>query len=414
MIDSRAVQATGSTDRSFTLAIEAPVALTTAHEVQLLRAALERNPTAPVLREKLAFLVFTTDHFDEAIALLEGLVAEAPRFGLLHVLTSAYLSREMARDDVCAEGAARQALEHADGDAQRGAALALLGKCLARQDRLDEARTALRAALTAAPNNADAYKRLVAIALKTGDVAEAIAVSEDLFGQGVAHSRLLVGRTLALATSGRIDAARAAIGLDRYLTRRQLEPPPGWPTIAVFNTAIKGELARHPDLRYDRYGSASTRTWRIDQPAIAGTVAIPALQGAIQAAVMDYVHGLPEPDVHPWVRARPSVALLHNWCVMTDADGFEEWHVHQHGWLSGVYYVDVPPTVAAATGREGCIAFGLPEDLVGGAVANAYGEQIVRPANGLLLLFPSHTYHRTFAHGSAHRRICLAFDIKPQ
>jgi hypothetical protein len=29
------------------------------------------------------------------------------------------------------------------------------------------------------------------------------------------------------------------------------------------------------------------------------------------------------------------------------------------------------------------------------------------------MLFPSHAYHRTFAHESTERRICVAFDVRP-
>jgi hypothetical protein len=29
------------------------------------------------------------------------------------------------------------------------------------------------------------------------------------------------------------------------------------------------------------------------------------------------------------------------------------------------------------------------------------------------MLFPSHSYHRTFAHGLDQRRVCFAFDVRP-
>src|SRR5690606_12941885 len=143
----------------------------------------------------------------------------------------------------------------------------------------------------------------------------------------------------------------------------------------------------------DRYGTASSKTWRVDEPAFASSLAIPALQVLIRQAVLDHVARL---DMHDsiWTRGRPTGGILHNWCVLTDADGFEEWHVHQSGWMSGVYYVDVPPALASHNGREGCIAFGLPELLVGEDNARAYGETLVRPEPGLLMLFPSHAYHR--------------------
>jgi hypothetical protein len=169
---------------------------------------------------------------------------------------------------------------------------------------------------------------------------------------------------------------------------------------------------KHPSLRYDRYGTASTNTWRIDEPAAGGSDLVLLLQQSIVTAVNDYVGRLADQH-HPWVKARPENGILHNWCVITDGDGYEEWHVHQNGWLSGVYYIAVPDRIVTGADTAGCIAFGLPDDLVGSDAAAAFGTRIERPASGTLLMFPSHCYHRTFAHGDHGRRICLAFDIWP-
>jgi uncharacterized protein (TIGR02466 family) len=136
--------------------------------------------------------------------------------------------------------------------------------------------------------------------------------------------------------------------------------------------------------------------------------------------LLDMIRGALDKDLaqydatdHPWAATRPREAMLRSWCVITESDGFEGWHVHQFGWLSGVYYVRVPPAISQGTGRQGCLAFGLPEELAGSAAAEAYGEHIVRPREGLMLSFPSHAYHRTYAHGSRDKRICIAFDLRP-
>ena len=99
--------------------------------------------------------------------------------------------------------------------------------------------------------------------------------------------------------------------------------------------------------------------------------------------------------------------------LITGGDGFENWHLHPFAWLSGVYYVRVPDQIANGNSRNGCIAFGLPEDLAGKAGAEAYGQRLVRPQEGLMLTFPSHAYHRTYPHETAGKRICFAFDVRP-
>ena len=395
----------------FTLEIERPLALAKSQEIVLLRKAVEANPASVPLRAKLALYLFIQDQFDEAIILYRGLLAEAPAAAWAVMLAECHISKETPADDRASEQMARRAAELAAEPYERAQALAALGKALTRQGRRDEARVALLAALEADPAEVNAYKRLATLDLEAGAPDETLRVADGLIAQGVGHARLLVARALALATLGRIDEARDAVGLERFLHRETLSPPPGWRDIAALNADIRTELERHPDLRFNRYGTASTSTWRVDQPAFDSSVAIPALQELIRQAVLAQVARL-DAESSVWTRLRPASGMLHNWCVLTDAEGFEEWHVHQGGWMSGVYYVDVPPEVAAGSGREGCIAFGLPEELVGADNARAYGETIVRPEPGLLMLFPSHCYHRTFAHGSDGRRICLAFDIQ--
>jgi uncharacterized protein (TIGR02466 family) len=105
--------------------------------------------------------------------------------------------------------------------------------------------------------------------------------------------------------------------------------------------------------------------------------------------------------------------LLSSWCVITEREGFEDWHTHPQGWMSGVYYVEVPQSVSDGEGEAGCLALGLPEGLVGEEASAIFGRQVVRPRAGLLVLFPSHCYHRTFPHRSPGRRIGISFDLRP-
>jgi hypothetical protein len=69
--------------------------------------------------------------------------------------------------------------------------------------------------------------------------------------------------------------------------------------------------------------------------------------------------------------------------------------------------------VSHGDGEAGCLAFGLPDELIGKDAADAYGVEIARPTAGLSMLFPSHVYHRTFPHAARENRICLAFDLWP-
>jgi hypothetical protein len=396
--------------------------LTLLQELAIVRLAYDRSPT-PMMRVRLAALFLVCDAFDDLIALLSPHLDLG--FGEDMLLVQAYLARETPQDTLRARIVADLALALATDDAQRAAALAARGKAETRLGDIGAARVTLGMALRLDPHEKDACKRLAALDLAANDPAAVLAMADDLTGRGAAHARLFAARALAHAQAGATDAARDAAGLDDLADMTTLAPPPGWDDIHAFNAALAEELLAHPGLRYERYGTASALTWRIDSPATREAPLVRLLLAQIASAIDAHLGQIAALD-HPWARARPAAATLRSWCVITESDGFETWHVHQFGWLSGVYYVRVPDSIAQGgkdrgtssggdddVGNGGCLAFGMPAELVGDDAAAAFGTRIVRPHDGLMLAFPSHTYHRTFPHGLREKRICVAFDLRP-
>ncbi len=386
--------------------------ITAADECALVMAAYARNPTSELLRDRLAVLFNRNDRFAEAIDLYSGIDPYRLGFSEVLVLVHAHMSLEQPSDTARAAELATIAFEVADQGFQRAAALAARGKAQRRLGRIDAAEQSLRDALSNDPHNKDACKRLASLHFDAGAPHRVLDDMGRLDAQGVGHSRLFAAQTLALAQLGRIDEARAQDGRDRFAYHGTLATPPGFDDLDSFNAALARELLTHPGLRYESYGTASEQTWRIDAPATGEAPHIRQLLDALAGTIDAHLAALPD-DAHPWLRARPDTGVLHSWCVITESTGFETWHVHQFGWLSGVYYVQIPDSIADGRDAGGCIAFGIPEDTVGDDAARAFGSTLVRPSAGTVMLFPSHCYHRTFPHGSAERRICVAFDIWP-
>jgi hypothetical protein len=361
------------------------------------------------MRERLAALLTLADAFDEIV----GLLSAAPDRSFLEeiMLAQGGLALETPEGAALARTAADRALLIAASDPARSSALAARAKAEMRLGEAAAARASLDDALLLDPANKDACKRIAALELAEGSAEDLLELTDRLAAKGVAHSRLFAARALAQARSGDIAAARETIGFEAFHHAAELAPPPGWSSISAFNAALAEELLVHPALRYERYGTASELTWRIDAPATGDAPHVRLLLDQISAAIRSHLERIAPAD-HPWVRARPASALLRSWCVITESDGYETWHVHQFGWLSGVYYVRVPEAISSGTGPGGCLSFGLPDELAGPEAAN-YAAQLVRPAEGLMLAFPSHAYHRTFPHGTGEKRICLAFDLRP-
>ena len=388
---------------------EAAKRLTPQQELKLLRGAHGSNPTSRTLRLRLASLMNANDEYAATIALLEG--ADDLGFGETITLALAMLAQETPEASRSACELAERAFLLAEDDRGRAEALAHKGKAQVRLGD-DAALGTFTAALELNPHNKNACKRLAALHLGRGDAHAVLAMTADLRARGAGHSRLFAAQALALARAGEDAKAREVVALDRFLSRRQLAPPPGWESIEAFNRALAAELATHPGLRRDRYGSAAQLSWRIESPVCDAAPLSTALAQALAAHVEQGI-AAHAAEKHPWLQARPPAGILHSWCAITEDVGYEDWHVHQYGWLSGVYYVSVPPSVAHGEDRGGCIGFGLPADLAGEAAAERFGLELIRPREGMALFFPSHAYHRTFAHGARERRVCIAFDIWP-
>ncbi|MBD3730897.1 MAG: hypothetical protein IE933_14450 [Sphingomonadales bacterium] len=381
-------------------------------EARVIGEAVARNPENDNLRARLAGLLIELDEFDRVIDLLGGVAPSRLASSEWLKLAKAAFSRRRPGDLELAEAAAAHALESADSEPVVALALSELAKADFRRELREQGVDRLEQALELDPACRLAFKRLSRELLRRGDCARALEVAEGIWSRGLHHTRALAVRTIALARLGRIEEARVCSGIDSNVTQCQLPAPPGWADLASFNRRLADELLQNPGLRFDRYGVASQNTFRVDTPQMVNAPAVSALIAMLAERVSDHVSSMGDyPDL--WREARPERAQLQSWSVHAQPDGYEEWHIHPHGWMSGGYYVDVPTDVVRGSDERGCIAFGLPGSSASADVCTAFGTRVLRPQPGSLVLFPSQLHHRTFAHQSSGRRICLAFDIVP-
>lgn len=392
------------------LIAEPPKRLTGREERALLQRALAQRD-APAIRLKLAQLHNRLDEFGDAITLLDSYGAPGD-FISAKALIAALMGRGEPGDIDRALAAAKLAEDLADDDLCRADARCDQAAALLRSGHMAQGEQALEAALALDPANDEAFRRLSGLWLWRREADRTLALADALEARGVAHVQLLGQRTKALTMHGDIAAARELVGLDRFLFQTTPPAPGGWPDLPSFHAALAQELFDSPGLRNGRHGTASVESLRVDEPATAATPAMRALQQLIVAFAKQATDNLPA-EGHRWLTMRPASAHLRMWCVITEAAGWERWHMHPLGWATGGYYVEVPKAVQHGSGPAGCLEFGLPDHRIGRETAAAFGSRLVRPQPGLLNLFPSHAYHRTHPHGAEGRRICIAFDLIP-
>ena len=99
-----------------------------------------------------------------------------------------------------------------------------------------------------------------------------------------------------------------------------------------------------------------------------------------------------------------------SWSVRLRTSGHHANHVHPRGWISSACYVELPDVMNDARSDQGILTFGEPGIAT---TPTLKAEHSVRPAVGMLVLFPSYFWHGTVPFASDQPRLTVAFDAVP-
>uniref|UniRef100_A0A486XRH9 TPR domain protein n=1 Tax=Rheinheimera sp. BAL341 TaxID=1708203 RepID=A0A486XRH9_9GAMM len=138
-------------------------------------------------------------------------------------------------------------------------------------------------------------------------------------------------------------------------------------------------------------------------------VLLQQLREAILSQARTFIASLKRDANHPFLsRLSQQLGFQGSWSVKLANEGFHKSHFHPMGWLSGVYYVDVPTAVERE--GQGWLVFGRPD------IPNVSydGDYAVKPQPGMLVLFPSFMWHGTNPFSDNAHRVTVAFDLIPQ
>jgi Tfp pilus assembly protein PilF len=109
-----------------------------------------------------------------------------------------------------------------------------------------------------------------------------------------------------------------------------------------------------------------------------------------------------------FIKKWPAEKNITGWHIMLKEQGYHNFHIHQSGWLSGVIYLKVVPSLDK---NEGAITFSV----AGSNISNSNLPEIIHsPAVGDIVLFPSSLYHGTIPFSTDTDRIVVSFDLKPR
>ena len=98
---------------------------------------------------------------------------------------------------------------------------------------------------------------------------------------------------------------------------------------------------------------------------------------------------------------------LFGWHVILQQQGYQDPHIHPAGWLSGVIYLKVVPSLEK---NEGAIEFSLNAQNYSDVKSPKFMHQ---PKKGDIVFFPSSLHHRTIPFTTNTDRIIISFDLLP-
>ena len=277
---------------------------------------------------------------------------------------------------------------------------------------MDDAIMSFRDALAIQPKFLDALTNLALALINVGNSQEAVKVTAACLEVDPGNVEALATRSVALNEVGDKDSFRKLVDIDRLLQKIQIDAPPEFDDLAGFNDALARHVRSHPSLKFAPPEHA-TRGGRHSGDLLTkpkGPMA--AFERIVGVSFDRYVATLPTGLNHPFLARMPSRWSLSIWGLVLPAQGYQVPHIHHSGWISGCYYVQVSEAVAEPEeGHEGWIEFGRPQSIYHtSAPPNVH---LVRPEEGLMVLFPSFFFHRTIPFNADVDRICIAFDIEP-
>ncbi len=246
--------------------------------------------------------------------------------------------------------------------------------------------------------------------LGVGEADEALSVCRRLLDRNPDDQNALARQATALRLKG--DPAYAALyDYDRHVRAYEIETPEGWASLPAYLSDLSAALTRlhgfstAPFDQSLRGGSQTSQNLAMSLDPV-----IVAFFKAIDAPIRAHMEHLRSDPEGMGRRYLGDYELAGSWSVFLRPNGYHVNHIHNEGWLSSAFYVELP-TSPPEDPHAGWIKFGEP----GVPTAPRLGpEHFVQPQPGRLVLFPSYMWHGTVPFASDERRITIAFDVQPR
>lgn len=251
--------------------------------------------------------------------------------------------------------------------------------------------------------------------MKLGRFADALEATERHRATGAESANVSAYRAQALWELNEDAMANDLSDPDRFVQSRMPAAPEGYADMATFNQALVEAVSSHPTLtdRWDptlRAARGGRITTDIFADGLERPPAIEALHRMIAREVETLAGGLEHVDGHPFLGRRPKQPLkIVSWANIMPGQGVQAPHIHNLGWLSGVYYPKLPSAMGDDGDHAGWLGFGRPG--YGVEVVRSPNIRFLKPETGMMACFPSYLWHWTEPFAGQEERVSIAFDV---
>jgi predicted Zn-dependent protease len=287
----------------------------------------------------------------------------------------------------------------------------LLSQVLRESGRLVEAETEALEAAAALPEDPAVIENVVSVLLSRGRPEDALPFIRAQRARTPESQGWLAYEATAARLRGQ-PLYRELYDYERFVRCYELQPPPGFASLAQLNAALLAVLATR--LRAEsrelgdslRNGRQTARNLVMDPDPL-----LRALLRAFDEPLHTYLEAIGRDAAHPFTaRNQGAVQIAGAWAVRLERGGFHVNHFHNGSWISATYYVAVPEEADDENLRSGWLKLGEPRFATPGAVPGCF----VPPRAGHLVLYPSYMWHGTNVIRGSQPRIALSFDALPQ
>lgn len=197
---------------------------------------------------------------------------------------------------------------------------------------------------------------------------------------------------------------------DRRVRGYGIGAPQGYFTVESFNVALADMLRAYHRHHAHPLDQALPNLSQTGRSLLAGPdPMIKTFIAAIDGPVRDYIKGLGENGDDPVARRRGKHYRYANmWSVRLLKGGHQPNHVHDRGWISGVYTVAYMPAERPKNPHPGWLRLGEPNR----APAGCGPERAIEPKVGQLVLFPSYFWQGAFPLEGT-ERLTIGFTVIP-